>query len=143
MWAPRERGQLPRRPGFSAFAHVAPAHRSSGPTPAPLQNLPAVQETQVASLGQEDPLEKEMATRSSTLSWRILWMEEPGGLQSMGSQSLTTERLPLPTSRPMSTSSSSPGPPASPRRGHRGPGALTQPTHRAMFYLLAALASLL
>ena len=48
--------------------------------------LPAVQETRVRSLDQEDPLEKEMATHSSTLAWRIPWMEEPGGLQSMGSQ---------------------------------------------------------
>ena len=43
-------------------------------------------ETWVQSLGQEDPLEKEMATHSSTLAWRISWMEEPGGLQSIGSQ---------------------------------------------------------
>ena len=42
---------------------------------------------QVQSLGQEDSLEKEMATQSSTLVWEILWIEEPGGLQSMGSQS--------------------------------------------------------
>ena len=48
--------------------------------------LPAMWETQVRSLGQEDPLEKEMATHSSALAWRIPWMEEPGGLQSMGSQ---------------------------------------------------------
>ena len=47
---------------------------------------PAVQETWVQSLGQEDPLEKEMATHSSTLAWRIPWREEPGGLQSMGWQ---------------------------------------------------------
>ena len=45
-----------------------------------------LQETQVQSLGQEDPLEKGMATHSSILDWRILWTEEPGGLQSMGSQ---------------------------------------------------------
>ena len=45
-----------------------------------------VQETQVQSLGQEDPLEEEMATHSSILVWRIPWTEEPGGLQSMGSQ---------------------------------------------------------
>ena len=45
-----------------------------------------MQETQVRSLGQEDPLEKEMATHSSILAWRIPWTEEPGGLQSMGSQ---------------------------------------------------------
>ena len=48
--------------------------------------LPAMQETWVQSLGQEDPLEKEMATYSSTLAWKIAWMEEPGRLQSMGSQ---------------------------------------------------------
>ena len=45
-----------------------------------------MQETQVQSLGQEDPLEKEMATHSSTLAWRIPWTEEPGGLLSMGLQ---------------------------------------------------------
>ena len=48
--------------------------------------LPIMQETQVLSLDQEDPLEKEMAIHSSTLAWKIPWMEEPGGLQSMGSQ---------------------------------------------------------
>ena len=51
-----------------------------------VKNLPAVQETQVQSLGWEDPLEKEMATHSSILAWKILWTEEPGGLQFMGSQ---------------------------------------------------------
>ena len=51
-----------------------------------LKNLPAVQETWIRSLDQEDPLEKEMATYSSILAWRIPWMEEPGGLQSTGSQ---------------------------------------------------------
>ena len=51
-----------------------------------VKHLPAVWETRVQSLGQEDPLEKEMATHSSTLAWKIPWMEEPGGLQSMGSQ---------------------------------------------------------
>ena len=63
-------------------------------TPGPLaslvaqmvKHLPAVQETWVPSLGWEDPLEKEMATHSSTLAWKIPWTEEPGGLQSMGSQ---------------------------------------------------------
>ena len=44
------------------------------------------QEVRVGSLGQEDPLEKEMATRSSILAWEILWTEEPGRLQSVGSQ---------------------------------------------------------
>ena len=48
--------------------------------------LPAVQEIQVQSLGWEDPLEKEMATHSSILAWKTSWTEEPGGLQSMGSQ---------------------------------------------------------
>ena len=51
-----------------------------------VKRLPAMQETWVQSLGQEDPLEKEMATHSSTFAWKILWMEEPGRLQSMGSQ---------------------------------------------------------
>jgi len=51
--------------------------------------LPAMQETEVQSLGQEDPLEKEMATHSSTHAWKIPWMEETGKLQSMGSQSQT------------------------------------------------------
>ena len=47
---------------------------------------PAMQETQVQCLGQEDPLEKEMGTHSSILAWRIPWAEEPGGLQSIESQ---------------------------------------------------------
>ena len=51
-----------------------------------VKNLPAVQESQAPSLGQEDPLEKEMATHSSILAWEIPWAEELGGLQSMGSQ---------------------------------------------------------
>ena len=51
-----------------------------------VKRLPTMRETRVRSLGQEDPLKEEMATRSSTLAWKILWMEEPGGLQSMGSQ---------------------------------------------------------
>ena len=51
-----------------------------------VKNLPAMQETRVQSLGGEEPLEKGMATHSSILAWRIPWTEEPGGLQSMGSQ---------------------------------------------------------
>ena len=51
-----------------------------------VKHLPAMQETWVRSLGQEDPLEKEMATHSRTLAWKMLWTEEPCGLQSMGSQ---------------------------------------------------------
>ena len=53
-----------------------------------IESLPAVRETRVQSLGGEDPLEKGMATHSSALAWRIPWTEEPGGLQSMGSQRL-------------------------------------------------------
>ena len=49
-----------------------------------VKNLPVMQETQVGSLGWEDPLEKGMATHSSILAWRIPWTEEPGRLQSMG-----------------------------------------------------------
>ena len=48
------------------------------------KRLPTMQETWVRSLGQEDPLEKEMATHSNILAWRIPWLEEPGGLQSVG-----------------------------------------------------------
>ena len=51
-----------------------------------IKHLPAMQKTWVGSLGQEDPLEKEMAAHSSALAWKIPWTEEPGGLQSMGSQ---------------------------------------------------------
>ena len=51
-----------------------------------IKRLTAMQETQVGSLGWEDPLEKEMATHSSILAWRIPWTEESGGLQSTGSQ---------------------------------------------------------
>ena len=51
-----------------------------------VKNLPAMQENWVQSLGWEDPLEKEMATHSSTLAWKIPWTEKPGRLQSMGSQ---------------------------------------------------------
>ena len=53
-----------------------------------VKHLPAMWETQDRSLGREDPLEKEMATHSSTLAWKIPWMEEPGTLQSMGLQSV-------------------------------------------------------
>ena len=51
-----------------------------------VKNLPAMQDMWVGSLGQEDPLEREMATHSSTLAWKIPWMEEHGSLHSMGSQ---------------------------------------------------------
>ena len=51
-----------------------------------VENHLPMQETQVRTLGQEDPLKKEMATHSSILAWEISWTEEPGGLESMGSQ---------------------------------------------------------
>ena len=56
-----------------------------------VKNLPAMQKTWVQSLGQEDPLEKEMATHSSILVWEIPWTEEPDGPQSMGSQKIQTQ----------------------------------------------------
>ena len=59
---------------------VAPMAKSSA-----LKCLPTTRETQVPSLGQEDPVEKEMATHSSTPAWKIPWTEDPGRLQSMGS----------------------------------------------------------
>ena len=55
-----------------------------------VKRLPAMQETQVQFLGWEDPLEKEMATHCSILVWKIPWMEEPGGLHSMGLQRVGT-----------------------------------------------------
>ena len=55
--------------------------------------LPTMQETQVQSLGQEDLLEKAMATHSSTLAWKISWTEEPGELQSTGSQRVGHDRM--------------------------------------------------
>ena len=60
-----------------------------------VKNLPAMRETQVQSLGWEDPLEKGMATHSNILAWRTPWTVEPGRLQSIGSQLDTTERLTL------------------------------------------------
>ena len=68
-----------------------------------VKNLPAIQETWVRSLSWEDPLEEGMATHSSSLAWRIPWTEEPGGLQSMRSQSQTQHshqahlRIPVPS----------------------------------------------
>ena len=57
-----------------------------------VKNLPAMQETWVQSLSWEDPLEKRMATHSSILTWRIPWTQEPGGIQSMGSQRVRHDR---------------------------------------------------
>ena len=61
-------------------------HMSSLPSGSVVKNLPAMPETQVQSLGQEDPMEEEMATHSSILACSIPWTEEPGGLQFIGSQ---------------------------------------------------------
>ena len=58
-----------------------------------VKHLPAMRETQVQSLGREDPREKEMATHSSTLAKKIPWTEEPDGLQSMGSQRVRHNRV--------------------------------------------------
>ena len=55
-----------------------------------VKNLPAMKETQVQSVGQEDPLEKETATHCSILAWEIPWTEEAGGLKSMGTQKSLT-----------------------------------------------------
>ena len=57
-----------------------------------VKNLPAMPETWVQSPGQEDPLEKRMASHSSILTWRIPWTEEPGRLQSMGSRVINTHK---------------------------------------------------
>ena len=62
------------------------------PDGAVVKNPPAMQEMGVQSLDQDDPLEEEMATHSSVLVWRIPWTEEPGGLQSMGSQRVEHDR---------------------------------------------------
>ena len=77
----------------ASFYHIQVKLQNNGPYArcAPLvaqlvKNLPAIQEMQVQSLGWEDPLKKEMATHSSILDWKIPWTEDPGRLQSMGSQ---------------------------------------------------------
>ena len=94
-----------------------------------VKNLPAMQETQIRSLGGEDPLEKEMATRSSILAWKIPWTEEPGGLQSMGSQRVdTAERLHFHFRRAYTSCVSSPSlPPTHPSSSEhtRVPGTAT------------------
>ena len=61
------------------------------PSGSVVKNPPARQEMEIQSLGQEDPLEKEMATHSSMLAWKISWTEEPGKLQSIGSQKSQTQ----------------------------------------------------
>ena len=73
------------KPTSHSFSMNYRLHRDF-PAAQMVKNLPAMQETQVLSLSQEDPLEKEMVTHSSSIAWRIPWTKEPGGLQSMGSQ---------------------------------------------------------
>ena len=76
-------------PSFSSLSHLFLTQNMWASLVAQIvKNLPAMQETQIPSLGWEDPLEKEMATHSSILAWRIPWTENPGGLQSMGLQRL-------------------------------------------------------
>ena len=91
---------------YTCFSAIPPNRPTLSLVAQRIKHLPAVQETRVRSLGWEDPLEKEMATHSSILAWRIPWTEEPGGLQSTGSQrvrhdwatSHTSHTLPLPQS---------------------------------------------
>ena len=64
-----------------------------------VESLPAMQKTWVGSLGWENPLEEEMATHSSVLTWRIPWTEEPGGLQSMESQRVRQDQATNTTTR--------------------------------------------
>ena len=68
------------------YSKVFQCYTCMHPAGSEVKRLPAMQETWVRSLGWEDPLEKEMATHSSILAWRIPWTEEPGGLQSTGLQ---------------------------------------------------------
>ena len=80
-------GDLPN-PGIKTASLMSPYWASL--VAQSITNLPAMQDTWVRFLGQEDPLEKEMADHSSILAWRIPWTEEPGRLQSMGSQESDT-----------------------------------------------------
>ena len=73
-------------PGFSVLHYLLKLMSIDSLVAQMVKCLPAMWETPVQFLGQEDPLEKEMATHSSTHAWKIPWMEKPGGLQSMGSQ---------------------------------------------------------
>ena len=74
------------RVGHNLVTEQQPPHYWGFPGGSMVKNVPLMQETQVRSLGQEHPLEKEMTIHSSILAWGILWTEEPGGLQYIGSQ---------------------------------------------------------
>ena len=86
MW--REVGERSKGWQFGKLKQARLIHRDF-PVAQLVKNLPAMQETQVRSLGGEDPLEKEMATHSSSFAWRIPWREEPGSLQPWGHKSQT------------------------------------------------------
>ena len=77
---------LSMRAGSSVFLQGHKERNRASPVAQTVKHLPATRETQVQSLGREDPLEEEMAAHSSILAWRIPWTEEAGRLQSMGSQ---------------------------------------------------------
>ena len=86
LWDPKDY-RIPAFPVLHYFPEFAQIHIHWGASLAQMvKNLPVMQQTQVQSMGWEDPLERGMATHSSTLSWRIAWREEPGKLQSMRSQ---------------------------------------------------------
>ena len=77
---------------YENIRHSCRIYKDTGfPGGSLVKNLLAVQETRLPSLCGEDPLEEEMATHSSTLAWEIPWPEDPGGLQSMGSQKTRTQ----------------------------------------------------
>ena len=96
----QETNQGSIKSGFDSWSEKMPhameqrsptCHEKEGfPAGSVSKELPAMQETWVRFLGWEDPLEEEMATHSRTFAWKIPWTEEPGGLQSMGSQELDT-----------------------------------------------------
>ena len=102
MWVP---GPLRHGKGCERFI-TKPGDIWTSLVAQPVKRLPAItmREAWVRSLGQEDPLEKEMAPHSSPLAWKIPWMEEPGGLQSWGrKESVVTERLPFHTFETLGT----------------------------------------
>ena len=81
-----KKGNVKECSNYCTIALISHASKGASLVAQRLKHLPAMWETRVRSLGWEDLLEKEMATHSSTVVWRIPWMEEPGRLQSMGSQ---------------------------------------------------------
>ena len=85
-WCPSEKGESGHR--HTHKENVCEEYSTTCQGTQTVKNLPAMQKTQLRSLGQEDPLEKGMATHSRILTWRIPWTEEPGGLQSMGLQTV-------------------------------------------------------